>query len=49
MQVIDMDRKLFAEEKGYDVTICSLQPLTCSPKNNMMFGRHRERNPPTLI
>nr|XP_054754671.1 glutathione S-transferase C-terminal domain-containing protein-like [Lytechinus pictus] len=38
MGYIDRDRAEFAREYGYQVTICSLIPETCSPKNNLLIG-----------
>ena len=39
MNLVDMDRALVAREHGYQVTLCSLQPLTCTPKNNLLIGK----------
>ncbi len=38
MLQIDTDRALRAEELGYSVTLCSLVPSTCSPKNDLLIG-----------
>ncbi|XP_030836328.1 glutathione S-transferase C-terminal domain-containing protein [Strongylocentrotus purpuratus] len=38
MGYIDRDRAELAREQGYHVTICSLKPETCSPKNNLLIG-----------
>ena len=38
MVAIDSDRATLAQEHGYEVTLCSLQPETCSPKNNILIG-----------
>jgi len=38
MALVDWDRVCLAQEKGYTVTLCTLQPATCSPKNNMLIG-----------
>ncbi|XP_030836258.1 glutathione S-transferase C-terminal domain-containing protein-like [Strongylocentrotus purpuratus] len=38
MGYIDRDRAELAREYGYHVTICSLKPETCSPKNNLLIG-----------
>lgn len=38
MNLVDTDRLAYTEEKGYDVILCSLQPLTCTPKNNLLIG-----------
>lgn len=38
MNLVDTDRARLAEECGYSVTLCSLQPLSCTPKNNLLIG-----------
>lgn len=38
MDLVDTDRKLYAEGKGYEVHLCKLQPETCTPKNNLLVG-----------
>jgi len=38
MDVIDTDRKLFAESCGYKVHLGKLQPVTCTNKNNLLVG-----------
>ncbi|KAL8575601.1 hypothetical protein ACOMHN_028622 [Nucella lapillus] len=38
MNLVDSDRAHLAREAGYTVTLTSLQPLTCSPKNNLLIG-----------
>ena len=39
MRVIDADRNLWASEsRGYGTYMSSLEPLTCSPKNNVIVG-----------
>lgn len=38
MAVIDRDRCLQAQEKGYSTSLAKLVPLTCSPKNNLLVG-----------
>lgn len=38
MNLVDTDRARLAEENGYDVTLCSLKPLSCTPKNNLLIG-----------
>ncbi|XP_076467808.1 glutathione S-transferase C-terminal domain-containing protein-like [Babylonia areolata] len=38
MNLVDSDRAQLAREAGYAVTLTSLQPLTCSPKNNLLIG-----------
>lgn len=39
MNLVDSDRAELAREAGYSVTLCSLYPPTCSPKNNLLIGR----------
>ena len=36
--LVDTDRAALAKEHGYSVTLCSLKPLTCTPKNNLLIG-----------
>jgi hypothetical protein len=36
--LVDTDRAALAKEHGYKVTLCSLKPLTCTPKNNLLIG-----------
>ena len=38
MNLVDTDRASVAVEMGYKVTLTSLQPLTCTPKNNLIIG-----------
>ncbi|XP_071510910.1 glutathione S-transferase C-terminal domain-containing protein-like [Diadema antillarum] len=38
MGFIDKDRAELARQHGYDVTVCSLKPAACSPKNNLLIG-----------
>ncbi|KFM64687.1 Glutathione S-transferase C-terminal domain-containing protein, partial [Stegodyphus mimosarum] len=38
MGLIDTDRALYAEESGYKVELTTLQPITCSPKHNLLIG-----------
>ena len=39
MNLTDWDRKLQCEEEGYTVTLYSMNPYDCTPKNNFIFGR----------
>lgn len=39
MNLVDFDRAQVAREAGYAVTLTSLQPLSCSPKNNLLIGQ----------
>lgn len=38
MDIVDTDRKLQAVEKGYEVHLGKLQPVSCTPKNNILVG-----------
>lgn len=38
MKAVDTDRKLFAEELGYMVSLTQLKPETCTPKNHLLVG-----------
>lgn len=38
MAVIDTDRKIYAEENGYIVSLNKLTPESCSPKNDLLIG-----------
>lgn len=38
MDVVDTDRKLYAEELGYRVMLCRLYPEDCTPKNRLLVG-----------
>lgn len=38
MTIIDTDRKLYAEQFGYNVHLGKLIPPTCTPKNNLLVG-----------
>lgn len=38
MDVVDTDRKLYAEECGYVVTLERLYPEDCTPKNRLLVG-----------
>ncbi|XP_067624627.1 glutathione S-transferase C-terminal domain-containing protein homolog [Eurosta solidaginis] len=39
MDIVDTDRKLQAEEVGYDVILTRLKPEECTPKNRLLIGR----------
>ena len=41
MNLVDSDRAQVAREAGYTVTLTSLQPVSCSPKNNLLIGQKR--------
>ncbi|KAF1582998.1 UNVERIFIED_CONTAM: Glutathione S-transferase C-terminal domain-containing protein, partial [Eudyptes robustus] len=38
MGLVDLDRAWAAEERNYSVQVISMEPETCSPKNNMFVG-----------
>ncbi|XP_014480392.1 PREDICTED: glutathione S-transferase C-terminal domain-containing protein homolog [Dinoponera quadriceps] len=38
MTIVDTDRKLYAEQFGYEVHLGKLIPPTCTPKNNLLVG-----------
>uniref|UniRef100_A0A8C5LKB1 Glutathione S-transferase C-terminal domain-containing protein n=1 Tax=Leptobrachium leishanense TaxID=445787 RepID=A0A8C5LKB1_9ANUR len=38
MGLVDLDRSWVAEEYGYNVKVISMEPETCSPKNNLIVG-----------
>lgn len=38
MCLVDLDRATAAEEQGYSVQVISMEPESCSPKNNMIVG-----------
>ncbi|XP_061535771.1 glutathione S-transferase C-terminal domain-containing protein isoform X1 [Phycodurus eques] len=39
MGLVDLDRSWSAESHGYRVQVMTMEPETCSPKNNMLVGR----------
>ncbi|KAK6172982.1 hypothetical protein SNE40_016526 [Patella caerulea] len=36
--LVDTDRAELAREQNYTVSLCSLKPLSCTPKNNLLIG-----------
>lgn len=38
MGLVDLDRAWAAEEHNYSVQVISMEPESCSPKNNMFVG-----------
>ncbi|XP_051474299.1 glutathione S-transferase C-terminal domain-containing protein isoform X2 [Apus apus] len=38
MGLVDLDRAQAAEERNYSVQVISMEPESCSPKNNMLVG-----------
>lgn len=38
MGLIDTDRAFYAQEQGYKTYLTTLQPVTCSPKHNLLIG-----------
>lgn len=43
MTTIDTDRKIYAEENGYVVSLNKLTPESCSPKNDLLIGWPTEK------
>ena len=41
MNLTDWDRKLKCEEDGYKVKLYSMNPYSCTPKNNFIVGIKR--------
>ncbi|CAN9510323.1 unnamed protein product [Ophioblennius macclurei] len=39
MGLVDLDRSWAAENHGYSVQVMTMEPESCSPKNNMLVGR----------
>ncbi|XP_054634689.1 glutathione S-transferase C-terminal domain-containing protein [Dunckerocampus dactyliophorus] len=39
MGLVDLDRSWAAESHGYRVQVMTMEPDTCSPKNNMLIGK----------
>ncbi|EDW64821.1 glutathione S-transferase C-terminal domain-containing protein homolog [Drosophila virilis] len=44
MCIVDTDRKLQAEEAGYQVILTRLKPEQCTPKNHLLVGRYVRRS-----
>ena len=38
MGLVDLDRSWAAEDYGYSVRVMTMEPESCSPKNNMLVG-----------
>ncbi|KAJ3614452.1 hypothetical protein NHX12_018024 [Muraenolepis orangiensis] len=47
MGLVDLDRSWCAEARGYTVRVITMEPESCSPKNNMLVGTVTKRNTPT--
>lgn len=41
MDIVDTDRRLFAESCDYEVHLGKLQPTTCTNKNNLLVGLYK--------
>ncbi|KAM9857071.1 glutathione S-transferase C-terminal domain-containing protein [Aulostomus maculatus] len=39
MGLVDLDRSWAAETRGYSVRVMTMEPESCSPKNNMLVGK----------
>ncbi|XP_055497726.1 glutathione S-transferase C-terminal domain-containing protein isoform X1 [Leucoraja erinacea] len=44
MGLVDLDRALAAEDHGYTVYVTSMEPDSCSPKNNLIVGTREQLN-----
>ncbi|XP_053712876.1 glutathione S-transferase C-terminal domain-containing protein [Synchiropus splendidus] len=44
MGLVDLDRSWAAETHGYSVKVLTMEPESCSPKNNMLIGRPTQLN-----
>uniref|UniRef100_A0A3Q0SMW5 Glutathione S-transferase C-terminal domain-containing protein n=1 Tax=Amphilophus citrinellus TaxID=61819 RepID=A0A3Q0SMW5_AMPCI len=44
MGLVDMDRSWAAETRGYSVQVMTMEPESCSPKNNMLVGRPLQKS-----
>ncbi|XP_063041597.1 glutathione S-transferase C-terminal domain-containing protein [Engraulis encrasicolus] len=44
MGLVDLDRSQAAETRGYSVRVMTMEPESCSPKNNMLVGQPRPRH-----
>ncbi|XP_061573307.1 glutathione S-transferase C-terminal domain-containing protein [Cololabis saira] len=44
MGLVDLDRSWAAETHGYSVQVITMEPESCSPKNNMLVGRPPQRS-----
>lgn len=49
MDIVDTDRKLQAENAGYEVILTRLKPENCTPKNRLLVGRLVQKLPPNEI
>uniref|UniRef100_UPI00398F8AF3 glutathione S-transferase C-terminal domain-containing protein isoform X4 n=1 Tax=Pristiophorus japonicus TaxID=55135 RepID=UPI00398F8AF3 len=43
MGLVDLDRAWCAEERGYSAYVSSMEPESCSPKNNLIVGSSSDR------
>ncbi|XP_029368455.1 glutathione S-transferase C-terminal domain-containing protein [Echeneis naucrates] len=44
MGLVDLDRSWAAETHGYSVQVMTMEPESCSPKNNMLVGRPKQKS-----
>lgn len=44
MGLVDLDRSWAAETHGYSVRVMTMEPESCSPKNNMLVGRPLQKS-----
>ncbi|XP_013863195.1 glutathione S-transferase C-terminal domain-containing protein [Austrofundulus limnaeus] len=49
MGLVDLDRSWAAETHGYSVQVMTMEPESCSPKNNMLVGRPPQRTEQEVI
>ncbi|KAF7651795.1 hypothetical protein LDENG_00105340 [Lucifuga dentata] len=47
MGLVDLDRSWAAETHGYSVHVMTMEPESCSPKNNMLVGTPPTSEEPT--
>lgn len=46
MGLVDLDRSWAAETHGYSVQVMTMEPESCSPKNNMLVGKPEQEGGP---
>lgn len=39
MGLVDLDRSWVAQTHGYSVQVMTMEPESCSPKNNLLVGK----------
>lgn len=48
MGLVDLDRSWGAKAHGYSVRVMTMEPESCSPKNNMLVGKPAEGSDPRV-